>query len=228
VRELAFGPEQQFLRYLGYHTAAFVFEDEALAARLHGQFRMLSVPNRQVAVYPLHSGRVATFFAHRAPRPLRPDRAAAELRRVYGDLGWYIPNLLDAADIADDIYYDWMAQIEMPQWHSGRTVLIGDAAYAVSLLAGQGASLAVGGAYQLAEAVSDGGIDAGLARFGFELRPAILKHQAAGRRMADWIVPPSALHNWMRDAFLNVARVPLFSNLLGWFFAPSAKGLAGR
>jgi hypothetical protein len=76
--------------------------------------------------------------------------------------------------------------------------------------------------------VSDGGIDAGLARFGFELRQAILKNQAAGRRMADWIVPPSALHNWMRDAFLNVARVPLFSNLLGWFFAPSAKGLAGR
>jgi 2-polyprenyl-6-methoxyphenol hydroxylase-like FAD-dependent oxidoreductase len=55
---------------------------------------------------------------------------------VYGDLGWYLPNLLAAADIADDIYYDWLAQIEMPQWHSSRTVLIGDAAYAVSLLAG--------------------------------------------------------------------------------------------
>ncbi|MGV9533976.1 hypothetical protein ACWDR9_10040 [Streptosporangium sandarakinum] len=40
-----------------------------------------------------------------------------------------------------------MAQIEMPRWSRGRVTLLGDAYGAVSLPAGQGASLAVVGAY---------------------------------------------------------------------------------
>jgi 2-polyprenyl-6-methoxyphenol hydroxylase-like FAD-dependent oxidoreductase len=39
----------------------------------------------------------------------------------------------------------------LPRWRESRVVLIGDAAYAVSLLAGQGASLGIAGAFLLAE-----------------------------------------------------------------------------
>ena len=45
----------------------------------------------------------------------------------------------------------------MPQWTHGRVGLVGDAAYAVSLVAGQGASLGVAGAFVLAELLSTGG-----------------------------------------------------------------------
>jgi flavin-dependent dehydrogenase len=54
------------------------------------------------------------------------------------------------------VYYDQVAQIVLPRWSRHRVVLVGDAGYAVSLLAGQGASLAVGGAYVLAEQLATG------------------------------------------------------------------------
>ena len=58
---------------------------------------------------------------------------------------------LAACPPADQLYYDQVAQVTMPAWSKGRVTLLGDAAYAVSLLAGQGASLAVAGGYVLAE-----------------------------------------------------------------------------
>jgi len=38
-------------------------------------------------------------------------------------------------------------------------------------------------------------------------------------------VPPTAFHNFMRDVFLNAARTPVLSSLLGLFFAPSLKSV---
>jgi 2-polyprenyl-6-methoxyphenol hydroxylase-like FAD-dependent oxidoreductase len=225
VRALAFGPEARFLRYLGYHTASFLFEDEAIAAGIQGQFRMLSLPKRQVALYAMRDGALAAFFVHTASTPAPPEHPADELRRVYGDLGWHVPTLLAAAERTHDLYYDVVAQIEMPRWRRGRAVLVGDAGYAVSLLAGQGASLAVAGAHLLAEAVAVGDIDAGLDRFEAELRPAVRDKQAAGRRMADFFLPPTAFHNWLRDVFLNAVRLPVLSGWLGRFFAPSLKSV---
>jgi 2-polyprenyl-6-methoxyphenol hydroxylase-like FAD-dependent oxidoreductase len=229
VRGLVFGPEARFLRYLGYQTAAYLVEDAALAQASQGCFRTLSVPQRQVAYYPLGHRLVATLFTHRAPTPARPPDPAAEQRRVYGDLGWRVPALLAAADRTPDLYYDVVAQVELPRWSMGHAVLVGDAGYAVSLLAGQGASLAIGGAYLLAEALATGGdIATGLAQFEAALAPEVRRQQAAGRRMADWFVPPTALHNWARDAFLNLVRVPALAGLLGWFFAPSLKSVLRR
>jgi 2-polyprenyl-6-methoxyphenol hydroxylase-like FAD-dependent oxidoreductase len=225
VRDLLFGTEGQFLRFLGYHTAAFLFEDAALAADIRGQFRMLRVPKREVALYAVGDGTLATFFVHTAGAPTRPDDPAAELRRVYGDLGWHVPALLAAADRTHDLYYDVVAQVVMPRWRRGRAVLVGDAGYAVSLLAGQGASLAVAGAHLLAEAVAAGEVDAGLDRFEAALRPAVRDKQAAGRRPADFFVPPTAFHNWLRDAFLNAVRLPGLSRLMGWFFTPGLKSV---
>ena len=215
-----FGPETKFLRYLGYHTAAFLFQDEGLANMAQGCFRILSVPKRQVAFYPLGHARVAALLAHRATTPLRPTDPAAELRRVYLDLGWHVPRLLAAAERTGDIYYDVVAQVDMPRWSLGHAVVVGDA--------GQGASLAVGGASLLADAVAKGDVDAGLRRFEAALAPEVRHQQAAGRRMADWFVPPTAFHNWTRDAFLNLVRVPALSGLLGWFFATSFKSVAAQ
>jgi 2-polyprenyl-6-methoxyphenol hydroxylase-like FAD-dependent oxidoreductase len=225
VRELVFGPEAQFLRYLGYHAASFFFEDEAIASRVRGQFRMLSLPKRQAGLYAMPDGKLATLFIHAAGAAARPPDPAAELRHVYGDLGWHVPAMLAAAARTHDLYYDVMAQNELPRWRRGRVVLVGDAGYAVSLLAGQGASLAVAGAHLLAEAVATGDVDAGLDRFEAALRPAVRDKQAAGRRTAAFFVPPTAFHNWLRDAFLNAARLPVLSPLLGWFFAPSLKSI---
>jgi 2-polyprenyl-6-methoxyphenol hydroxylase-like FAD-dependent oxidoreductase len=83
----------------------------------------------------------------------------------------------------------------------------------------------MGGAYLLAEAVAEGNIEAGLERFEAALAPEARHLQAAGRRVADWFVPPTAFHNWARDAVLNVVRVPGLAGLLGRFLAPSLKSV---
>ncbi len=62
-----------------------------------------------------------------------------------------VPKLLERRPYGTGMYFDAVAQIEMASWSAGRAVLVGDACWCVSPLAGQGASLAVAGAYVLAE-----------------------------------------------------------------------------
>jgi 2-polyprenyl-6-methoxyphenol hydroxylase-like FAD-dependent oxidoreductase len=50
----------------------------------------------------------------------------------------------------NEVYFDRVSQIQMDNWSHGRVGLIGDAAFCPSLLAGQGAALAMAAAYLLA------------------------------------------------------------------------------
>ena len=71
------------------------------------------------------------------------------LRRRFGGSGWECPSILDALDRADDLYFDRVSQIRLDTWSRGRVALVGDAAYCVSLPAGQGSALGMAGAYIL-------------------------------------------------------------------------------
>jgi 2-polyprenyl-6-methoxyphenol hydroxylase-like FAD-dependent oxidoreductase len=215
VRAQLFGPEENFFRYLGYHVAAYVFESEKISRELGQRFVLHSVPKWQVGLYAIRGGRIATFFGHSDPSPELPDDPLARLREVYGDMGWLVPETLEAGE-GKEIYYDQVAQIEMESWTAGRAVMVGDAAYAVSLLAGQGASLAMGGAYVLAEELRKAGnIDQGLKNYEARLKPAIAKKQAAGRNAAAWIMPEDNWHIVVRDWTMRSASLPGMGFLMG-------------
>ncbi len=154
VRRLVFGPEQDYLRYLGFHTAAFTFRDEVVRAEVAGGVCLTDSRDRQIGLYGLRDGRVAAFTVHRAADPTLPESPAAAVRTEYAPLGWVAPEVLTHVPADSEVYYDQVAQIVMPRWTRGRVVLVGDAAHAVSLLAGQGASLAIGGAFVLAHPLS--------------------------------------------------------------------------
>ncbi len=141
VRELVFGDESEFIRPLGYHTAAYIFEDDAFRRKLQGEFRNITVPDRTAGFYPIRDDRVATWFAFRTDDEMRPSSPCRALRQQFGDLDWAVPDGLEHCSEADGVYYDTVAQIEMDHWSRGRVTLVGDACYAVSLLAGQGASM---------------------------------------------------------------------------------------
>jgi 2-polyprenyl-6-methoxyphenol hydroxylase-like FAD-dependent oxidoreductase len=221
VRELAFGEEEEFLRDLGYHTAAYVFEDEVFAQALDGDFRNLTVPDRVAGFYPIRDGMVATWFAHRTPDATLPADPCAELRRTFGDLGWVVPDALAYCERADGVYYDQVAQIEMDHWSRGRVTLVGDACYAVSLLAGQGASMAMGGAYVLArELRRDGPIEERLALYEAKMKPSTRQKQAYGRRTASFLIPPSKWHIAARDLVLDLSGLPG----LDWLLKPALAG----
>jgi 2-polyprenyl-6-methoxyphenol hydroxylase-like FAD-dependent oxidoreductase len=217
VRELTFGPERAFMRNLGYHTAAYVFTDHALWSRLDGPFRMRAAPGRQAGVYRLRGDRVATFYAHVAGDEAVPDDPRAALQRIYGDMGWLIPEVLAHCPEPPELYYDTVAQIEMPAWSHNRVTLVGDACQAVSLLAGQGASMAMGGAYVLADGLArTSDVPAALIGYEQRVKPAIDRTQAAGRRTADWFVPATAWRIAARDLVLRLAVMPG----LAWLLRP--------
>jgi 2-polyprenyl-6-methoxyphenol hydroxylase-like FAD-dependent oxidoreductase len=229
VRELVFGDENRFLRPLGFHTAAYIFEDGDLRKDLGGDFRMLSAPNRQVGLYPIRDGRVASFFVHRVPDNALPSSYCEELERVYGELGWIVPDALRHCRDHSGIYYDQVAQVEMFRWSQGRVTLVGDACQAVSLLAGQGASMAMGGAYLLAQELrAHGPVPERLAGYEARLRPVIERKQAAGRRTADWLVPPSQWRITARKAILRLAGLPGLSWLLRPVLASGTESVVQR
>jgi 2-polyprenyl-6-methoxyphenol hydroxylase-like FAD-dependent oxidoreductase len=215
VRALVFGPEHEYLCYLGFHTAAFSFDDPAAHAELGGRVGMTDSLHRAMGFYGLRDGRVAVFAVHPATDSTLPDDPRAALRREYRELGWIVPRALATCPPPDQIYYDQVAQIVMPSWTRGRVTLLGDAAYAVSLLAGQGAALAVAGAYVLGEHLARAAsIDAGLAGYEQALRPVVLDKQETARKGVRWFVPSTRTQLRLRHAALAAARLPLAERLV--------------
>lgn len=225
VRRLAFGEERLFSRSLGYYTSAFIVDDPEMRRHLGDAFYTLTVPGRQVAVYPIRGGRLATFFVHEANRMLEDFSAESlreEMSAAYGAMGWIVPDLLERCPYGSGVYFDEVAQIEVPSWRAGRVVLVGDACGCVSLLAGQGASLAMCGAYALAEELGTeqgGGIAAALARYEGRIKPPVEKRQKAGRRLARWFVPADHAHLAVRNAAMRMTTSSLASLLLRHRFA---------
>lgn len=156
IRSLTFGDEGRFLRDLGMRTGAFIFDDHDVFDEVAGQFVLTETIDRQMGLYGLGGGQVAAFTVHRTDSTYDDD-ARDELRTEFSGMGTLVEAALEKCPPAQEIYFDRVAQVVMPQWTKSRIGLVGDAAYAVSLVAGQGASLGVAGAYVLAELLSAGG-----------------------------------------------------------------------
>jgi 2-polyprenyl-6-methoxyphenol hydroxylase-like FAD-dependent oxidoreductase len=132
---------------------------------------------------------------------------------------------LEAAS-SRNVYYDLVAQVELSRWSKGRVTLIGDAAYAVSLVAGQGASLAVTGAYLLAQELCvQRSIDAALQSYEKRFKPVVERMQIAGRRTANWIAPRAEWQIRLRNLGLNVAQLPGFEWVVKNMFLSGNKSL---
>lgn len=219
VRRLTFGEEERYARFLGYYTAAFIIHEPPESFGVRDAFVTLTVPGRQVAVYPIRGGRLAVFFVHRARRTITDFTHASamrELRSIYGSMRWLVPDLIERAEATPPLYFDTVSQIELPRWSIDRVVLLGDSCQCVSLMAGQGASMAVAAAYILAEELNIAGryIGSALARYEERLKPVIRRKQMAGRRIAKWFVPADSLHLGLRDVGLRVSLWPGASALM--------------
>ncbi len=209
VRNLVFGAERDYLRHLGFHTAAFTFTDPAVHAEVAHVVGMTDSVDRQVGMYGLRDGRVAAFTVHRTAEEALPDDPAGVVRAEYASLGWVVPRALAHCPARDGLFYDQVAQVAMPSWSRGRVVLTGDAGHAVSLLAGQGASLAVGGAFVLARCLRDAGsVEAGLAAYERRWRPTIEEKQRVALNAVRWFLPSSATQLRVRRIALGLSHLP--------------------
>jgi 2-polyprenyl-6-methoxyphenol hydroxylase-like FAD-dependent oxidoreductase len=142
--------------------------------------------------------------------PTSEQERKAALAHVFADVGWECPGILTAMVGVRDIYFDRVSQIRLDRWTKGRTALIGDAAACPSLLAGEGAGLAMAEAYVLAGELRNCGGDhaAAFARYQERLMPFLRRKQASAAKFASAFAPRTAFGITFRNLVTRLFRLP--------------------
>jgi 2-polyprenyl-6-methoxyphenol hydroxylase-like FAD-dependent oxidoreductase len=193
VRRLTFGPERDHLRHLGVYIALADLPGEAGpdGVTLH------NVPGRMVGIARFR-GKALAMFTFRSEWLDHDHRDLDAQKKMLvdafaGHTSWKIPQLLDAARADPGFFFDSASQIHMPSWHRGRVALVGDAGYCAAFLSGRGTSLALTGAWFLAEELDRCGTDhtAAFDRYEARQRPYVSFAQESVEQGRERQTPPT-------------------------------------
>ncbi len=226
VRSLLWGAQTAFERPMGFYVAAF--RASGYPRRDENVYLSYAEPGRSIARFSMRNDETLFLFifaAARLPGAEPHDDAGrkAALKAIFGASGWEAREILEALESADtELYFDRVSQIEVLHWSLGRTVLLGDAAACVSLLAGEGTGLGMTEAYVLAGELqrAAGDIPAALKAYEARLRPFLLKKQASARALASSFAPATGFGIWVRQA---VTRLMVFPPVADFFMGRSLR-----
>ena len=216
VRALTFGPQTQFERSLGIAVAAFELPGyrprDELVAVTHTEvgLQVLRVSIRNDTTL------FCFTFRHDGELPLNDVGAQQDvLRERFANRGWEVPRILDRIGDAATFYLDRASQIRMPDWSRGRVVLIGDAAAAPSLLAGQGSALAMVEAYVLAAELHRFGSDhqSAFDAYHRRLSAVLVSKQDAAIGLGSAFAPRARWQVTARSAVVGLMGIPLVARL---------------
>ena len=221
VRELVFGAESRFERYLGLKVAAF----EAAGYRPRDElvYMMSSEIGQQMSRFSMRNDRTMFLFTFADPDPGMPSDLAGQkavLTQRFGQSGWESAQVLERLDAATDLYFDRVSQIVMNTggggWTNGRVALVGDAASCVSLLGGQGSALAMVAAYILAGELrrAEGQHEKAFARYEQLMGPFVSMKQRAARRFAGSFAPRSRWSLFLRNQVFRLLSIGWVASLV--------------
>ncbi|PJJ84444.1 FAD-dependent monooxygenase [Mucilaginibacter auburnensis] len=176
TRNIWFGPEENYAHHLGAYFSISIIPKLLVPQRTMQTF---SVPSKSVMLNA-YNGKTDVIFIFMTEEELPYNyRDLTEQRQIireqFKNEGWRTSELLDEISKSDSFYFDKFNQIKMPEWHKGRVVLVGDAAYCPSPASGQGGSLAMQGAAAVAGALHkyNGDYKPAFEAYERELRPFI-------------------------------------------------------
>lgn len=201
---------------MGYRAASYLFDDAQLAHELGQRMLMTDTIQRVGWLYAADAGQVGVMFTERVD-PHDTERPSADPERLRRRFTGLHPQLDRALEHAPETFYDdLVAQSYAPRWSRGRIVLAGDAAHAPSLLAGQGASLAIAGAEALARSLRATGphVEAGLAEYERRWRPTADAVRRSGRLSASAFIPATTLQLRLQQVARRAIGLPGVSRLL--------------
>ncbi|MFI9154624.1 FAD-dependent oxidoreductase [Streptomyces sp. NPDC053367] len=147
----------------------------------------------------------ATVKAAEGSWPVKgAERAKADLLELWGDWAQPLPDTVASTDPADIVVTDVHDCAPLARWHTGRLVLLGDAAHPIGPVLGQGANMALEDAAFLSDA---------LAR-ARDIGTALRTYERARSRRANKIVHHSRLiarlghttnpvAGWIRDLVIR-------------------------
>ncbi|MFD8478290.1 FAD-dependent monooxygenase [Kitasatospora sp. NPDC059673] len=211
IRALAFGPERDYVRHLGYYAATWQLPNTlGLPAGSTG----INTPGRLAAAGadPRDPARAGAFLLFASPQ-LDHDRHDTEalkslLQQRFADLGRPVPHLLDTLRDAEDLYVDSISRADVPNWSNGRIALLGDAACGATI-GGMGTGTALVAAYVLATelARADGDFRTAFTRYERAVRPYAERCQRGGDRTGPFLAPRTAAGLRARNALLGRRRI---------------------
>ncbi|WP_431895509.1 FAD-dependent monooxygenase [Nonomuraea sp. bgisy101] len=207
VRRLAFGPEEGFVRHLGYHAATWHLANYLdLGPGLVGY----NTPGRLAGVGGDHrdATKAGAFFVFAAPR-ITYDRHDQEQQKAliaeaFAGLGWEVPRLLESLRQAPELYFDSISRVDVGAWSKGRIGLVGDAACGATI-GGMGSGTGVVAAYVLAGelALAEGDHRTAFTRYEKTLRGYAESCQKGGARTGRFLAPGTATGLRLRNGLLN-------------------------
>jgi 2-polyprenyl-6-methoxyphenol hydroxylase-like FAD-dependent oxidoreductase len=215
VRQLTFGDESQFRRYIGGYFSVFTLSNYL---DLDDRMLVYNSPGKVAATYPVgQTGQARAGFLFRRVQEFDYDHRDMEqqkrlLREVFAGEGWEVPRLLAEMEQSPDFYFDSMSQIRMDSWSHGRVTLVGDAGYSPAPAVGGGTTLAVVGAYVLAGELRQAGGDHILALRNYEneMREFVRHSRTIGPTSMKTLIPRTRRQVWLSAEVLRlVPRLPV-------------------
>ncbi|OXM47951.1 FAD-dependent monooxygenase [Amycolatopsis alba] len=207
VRRLAFGPEADYVKHLGYYYALVRTADFGDSAVLYNE------PGRLAST---GGPKAPAFFVFASPE-LGYDRDDTEqqkeiLAAAFDGGGWRVPELMEAVKRSDDVYLDSIGRVSMDGYSTGRVALIGDAAYG-NTLGGFGSGLAIVAAYVIAGelAAANGDHEVAFRRYDEKFRGYAKVARSANA--GPFLAPPTKLRIKLRN---QMFRRPLMLRLMLW------------
>jgi 2-polyprenyl-6-methoxyphenol hydroxylase-like FAD-dependent oxidoreductase len=207
VRQLAFGPETEFVRHAGMYVAGLPLPRSIDPGR---DIIMLNAPGKAVGLHPSGNHPLALLiFWH--PEMVGFDAWETEqpkiiLEETFGTFGWRVPEVLEAVRASGELWFDAVSVVQLANWARDRVALLGDASSCASLF-GDGSSLAIAGAYTLAATLKEHPTDHNAALRQYQS----IHGKLVGRRLkalplvAALLVPRTRLGIMIRNRFLALA-----------------------
>ncbi|WP_305779189.1 FAD-dependent monooxygenase [Nocardia nova] len=204
VRALAFGPETDYVKHLGYYyctAGAAGWGHDPNGPRQRNRSLAYSEPGRLAVRGGNKAAHMYMFAADRLSYDRRDEAAQRRvLAEAFAGAGGPVPAMMAELSGLDSFYLDSIGQVRMKgRYTTGRIALVGDSAYG-NTLGGFGTGLAVVGAYVLAGELSLAGGDhtAAFARYDELMKryAKIAGNSNAGRFLAPRTARGIRMRNW--------------------------------
>ena len=199
TRQLVFGEEGRFARFLGANVAAFHTTNKY---GIQNSIKLFEETDHLVAVYPISASRITTIYVFRSQNSgfvPRDDRLPL-LKEKFKGAGWICKKILDEVTPSTPIFLDSYTQIVMPSWTQGRIALLGDACGCLTMISGQGSQMAMGEAYVIASELerNRGEFKGPFQTYEKFLKPQVTRKQNDAARFLKIVIPSANSPVWPR------------------------------
>ena len=208
VRRLVFGPHEKYIEYMGSMICAYQLKKGIKDFAEHDGIMSVQ-PGKSLWIFPLEGHPNTALFTYRCEDPDNQfkKKPSEILKELYADMPnqEIVKQALEDLEQSKDFLFDSVNTVNMDKWSKGRVVLVGDAAWCLTLYSGMGAGTAIDGSYELAEAISaHEDINLALAKWEKKMRPLIKKHRLLVPLKSQVFCPSNPTASLLRRLVLRI------------------------